>query len=367
VGFVFIKISLDPMNIKPIKENLPEHFSHHNSFRRSDTVNETLYVICPVFNPHRYRTRWKLYQDFEQHVIQAGAHLVTIECSFGARQEVLAEQKAENHTVIHVYTDNELWLKENLINLAVQRLPKTAKYIAWVDGDIKFTRSDWVGETIQKLQHYHVVQMFSVCFELAPNFMPYQMSYGFVHDYLNGIPDKVKGDDWDCYYEPPAKPKELKVNRYHPGYAWAYTIEAWNWLGGLIDTAILGSADNHMARALIGQFEKSCPANVTEQYKETIKVWQDRAMELVKKDIGYVEGQINHYFHGAKKHRKYKDRWKILVDNQYNPHLDLKRFFNGTWQLTDRNIQLRDDIRAYFAQRNEDSIDLDVNDKFIGM
>lgn len=356
--------------IKPISNNLPEQYGNQNSFRRGDTVNETLYVITPVFNPHRYRTRWKLYQQFESHIISLGAHLVTIECSFGARQEVLTEQRAENHTVIHVYTENELWLKENLINLAVQRLPKSAKYIAWVDGDIQFTRPDIVGETIQKLQHYHVVQMFSVAYDLTPKFEPYQINYGFAHDYLNGVADKVKGKNWGDYYEQPPTNNpcdKLKIVRWHPGFAWAYTVEAWNALGGLIDTAILGSADNHMARALIGQFEKSCPKTATPEYKDAIRIWQERALKYVKKDIGYVDGQINHFFHGSKKHRNYKGRWKILVENKFNPKTDLKRMFNGTWQLEDDRIQLRDDIRAYFSQRSEDSIDLQPNEKPVGL
>lgn len=79
--------------IKPIKENIPCSYGNINSFRRGDTVNETLYIITPVFNPKRYRTRWKLYQQFEQHITSLRAHLVTIECSFGAREEVQGRGK----------------------------------------------------------------------------------------------------------------------------------------------------------------------------------------------------------------------------------------------------------------------------------
>jgi hypothetical protein len=356
----------------PLHKHLPEDHFHKLSHRRPDTVDEPLYVITPIFNPQRFRKRWSLYKEFEKSVLDAGAYLVTIECSFGARQEVLTEQRTDRHLVINVYTENELWLKENLINLAVQRLPRTAKYIAWVDADIKFVRSDWVGETIHKLQHYHVVQMFSVAYDLTPGFVPYQINYGFVHDYINGVQDKAKNKKWaddDTYYGNggTGSTDQVKTVRFHPGFAWAYTVEAWNALGGLIDFAILGSADMHMARALVGQFEKSCPANIHKEYKEAVRLWQERALEFVKKDIGYVDGKIDHFFHGSKKHRNYKGRWKILVDNQYNPKIDLKRFFNGTWQLEDHRINLRDDIRNYFRARNEDSVDLQPNEKPIGL
>jgi hypothetical protein len=61
-----------------------------------------------------------------------------------------------------------------------------------------------------------------------------------------------------------------------------------------------------------------------------------------------------HYYHGAKVNRRYFDRWGILVRNNFDPLLDLKKDWQGLWQLTDRNHKLRDDLRAYFATRDED-------------
>jgi hypothetical protein len=312
---------------------------------------------------------WKHYLDCESHLLDLGFHVVTIECSFGKREKVLSKQKNDRHTVIHVYSENELWLKENLINLAVQRLPQDAKYICWIDGDLQFTRRDIVGETLHKLQHYHVVQMFSVAHDLTPNYMTYQINYGFVHDKLNGVPDSTKEGNWenDDYYAQTGAPGKLKTIHYHPGFAWAYTVEAWNALGGMIDTAILGSADRHMACALFGEYEKSVPSGVTPGYKEVIKLWQARALDFIKKDVGYVEGQVSHFFHGSKKFRRYKDRWKIIVNRAFDPLKDLKRMFNGTYQLEDNKIELRDDLRAYFSERNQDSIDLQPNEKPIGL
>ena len=131
-------------------------------FHRLDKVQEKLYVITPIFNPQRFRSRWKLYKEFEKYVLSYNeAHLVTIECTFGDREAVIIEDQGCNHTVIYVYTKHEIWLKENLINRAIQALPKDAQYVAWVDADVRFARPDWVGETIQKLQHYDVIQMFS--------------------------------------------------------------------------------------------------------------------------------------------------------------------------------------------------------------
>jgi len=86
--------------------------------------------------------------------------------------------------------------------------------------------------------------------------------------------------------------------------------------------------------------------------------WQDRANRFVKGNIGYVDGLLNHHWHGRKVDRYYSDRWRILVDNKYNPETDLKRDAQGLYVLMDRSQGLRDGIRTYFRSRNEDSIDL---------
>jgi hypothetical protein len=66
-------------------------------------------------------------------------------------------------------------------------------------------------------------------------------------------------------------------------------------------------------------------------------------------------------WHGKKKDRKYADRWKILKAHDFNPLIDLKRDLQGLWQLetySQRQINLRNDLRAYFSSRNEDSVDI---------
>lgn len=325
----------------------PPHYGNGMSFHRPDSITDPLYVITPVFNPQRYRMRWKHYKNFEKHVLDSGAHLVSVEATFGQRSNVVVNQISEKHTIINVTTNHEIWIKENLINLAISRLPEDWKYVAWVDADIMFMRPDWVGETIHQLQHYDVLQMFSMSMDVDSEFVPFSMSTSFCHDYIHGVPEN------DCY-----SGKWRKPNHWHTGYAWAATRKAITDLGGLIDHAILGSADNHMARCLIGQWEKSCNGGVQQEYKDLLKVWQDRAEKYVKRNIGYVKGGIVHYFHGAKVNRRYKDRWQILVNNQFKPSLDLKRDWNGIYQLTDRSFQLKRDIQEYFRQRNEDDINM---------
>lgn len=300
-------------------------------------ANRNLYVVTCISNPVRYKSRYDLYWKFKKHVEDAGAILYTTEMAFGDRPHVLTERDNPRHVQVRSFF--ELWSKENMLNLAIQALPDDWEYVAWVDADLQFVRPDWLQETVEQLQHYHFVQMFSHAQDIGPQFEPMKSHTGFVYDW---------------YHFPQRTAKGGYATFSHPGYAWAARREALDAVGGLIDHGILGSGDRHMACGLIGKMEHSYNANVHPNYKEVCLEWQRRAEKFVKRDIGYVSGTINHYWHGSKANRLYNDRWQILVEHQFDPYRDIFKDTQGLWQLDDDKIGLRDSIRRYFRSRHED-------------
>lgn len=302
----------------------------------------TLYVVTAVSNPCRYSSRYHLYEQFAKMVADSGAVLVTVEAAFGNRPFVVTDSNNVNH--VQLRTSHELWHKENMLNLGIQRFPEDWEYVAWIDADVHFARPDWARETLNQLQHYHVVQMFSKAQDLDPNCEPFQQHIGFVYSYMH---KRLGSKDY---------------SNWHPGFAWAARRQVVNDLGGLIDFAILGAADRHMAHSLIGRVEQTIHNGLTDNYKKWLRLWQARAEKYVKRNIGFVPGLLLHHWHGKKRDRRYAERWSILVNNHYDPLLDLKKDHQGLWQLTDHNLNLRDDLRGYFRARNEDSIDLDLNE-----
>lgn len=308
------------------------------------------HVITVISNPCRYDTRWNLYKIFDEDITRKGATLWTLEVATGARfPQVTQKDNPQHFQFWNSALPGEVWHKENMLNLAMSQLTLRCpdwRYVAWVDADIKFEPGT-IEETAHCLQHWDVVQMWSHAIDLGPSdelVNQPQMSYLYCH--WKGIEPKSK-------------------NGYtiggHPGYAWAARREALNKLGGFIDWAVLGSADRHMAAALIGKVETSVHGDIHPNYRAKLDVWQQRAEREIKRNVGYVPGTIRHLWHGKKADRGYSTRWKILVDNQFDPDTDLKRDVSGLWQLTTdcpRQIKLRDDIRKYFRARNEDSIDL---------
>lgn len=128
-------------------------------------------------------------------------------------------------------------------------------------------------------------------------------------------------------------------------------------MGGLVDWAILGSADHHMACAFIGEAYQSLPGWMEGGYMEMLMAFQDRCVRGFGRRLGYVRGNICHSWHGSKKRRLYRERWAILKDGEYDPTTDLHKDWQGVLCLTNEKPWLAEEISRYFRQRNEDGID----------
>lgn len=318
-------------------------------FQRPDRIHEPLYVLTPIYNPARYRSRWKLYEDFRKRVAKAGAILYEVEVAFGERDFVFTGPN--NPRQLQLRTKSELWLKENCINLLERILPPDWKYAAWIDGDVTFVRDDWANETLHALQRYDFVQMWSQYQDLTPDFEIIGTARSFMDCYLNGGPASIKHSSPDYPYYSTCR----RGYPGAPGLAWACTRRAWQTCHGLIDVAITGACDWYMAHALIGQAHRVMRKDYNQAFKNIIFEWQERA-SVLRQNVGVVKGTALHEWHGPKKFRKYTTRDQILVDADYNPYLDLKRNADGLYELTDRSTGLRDGIRKYFSERNEDAL-----------
>lgn len=344
-----------------------------------DRITEPLYVVTPIFNPVRWKSRWKLYQRFQKHIVDVGGILYTIEAAFGAREHALvgAPHKEESdtpmlageagsdckhddarratHRYIRMRVRDELWLKENLINVAVSHLPSDWKYVAWIDSDVMFTRPNIIGETIHQLQHYDFVQMFSHAQDVGPDYRVLSDRPGFIAWHLAG--GKLPSPGY--YYE---GKRARQFAGVYSGLAWACTREAWDNVGGLLDVAVHGGGDWHMAFALLGEGMASVRRDVHPGYKRRVQQWQHFCDQHVRRNVGCVSGTITHFFHGKKVDRRYADRHELLAVTQFNPDTDLKRDAQGLYQLVDdgseRFIWLRDGLRMYARMRNEDSVDV---------
>lgn len=302
-----------------------------------------LYVIAVISNPRGFKRRYELYRNFKTHIESfKGVELWTVELSFGNRPFEVTKKRFWNNRNIQLRSNSELWHKENLINIGVSHLPKDWKNVCFIDADITFCNKNWVKDTERALEHFSVIQMFQSCADLNYEGGVMQTHTSFGYCYQKGLMDKKSGQSQQYVFP-------------HPGYAWAMTRKAWEISGGLIDFAILGSADHAQAYAWIGQVEKSIPAGLNETYINMLKLYQERCKKL-NKNIGYIPCTILHHWHGNKASRRYKERWQILLEFAYNPMLDITRNKNGLIEFVGNKKAMEQEISKYFIQRNEDSI-----------
>ncbi len=302
-------------------------------------MEDILHVVVVISNPAEYARRAHLFEEFvARYENNPYIELHTMELQYGRKPfGTSAKYKLR--------TDYELWHKENLINLTVQKLPDDWRYMAWIDADIEFHNQNWAHDTLKALQHYRIVQLFSHAIDLGPNDEAFGRYTGFGYDFCQGR------DFTRC--------KLNYQNHGHTGYAWAITRSAYNGLGRLLEFAILGSGDAHIAHCLVGCAERSINPCVHEDYKKMLNAYQDRCQETIKKNIGYVKGTILHHWHGKKRDRRYVSRWKILVEHQFSPITDIDKDWRGLWKITENKPDLCNAIRIYFRTRNEDSVDLE--------
>lgn len=295
---------------------------------------ETLYVILPYFNFCGFKRRRSLFVNFVKEI--QGTKAIRIVVSEALGPSPLPKMDTFCHLTFE--TDSPIWLKENLINMAIQRLPKDWKYVAWVDADIAFLNQNWVEDTITELKSYDIVQMFQTCVNLGSKneALKIDKSFGYMHR-GSGTP-YVTSD---------------RYGFWHPGYAWGCTRKAWLQMGGLIDWAILGSGDRHMSLAWIGRAKDSAPGTIHPNYKALLVEYECMCKGL---EVSYVGGTILHHWHGRPEDRKYRERWDILTKNKFDPLTDIGQTDSGLVQLSDSGRRLEKELVEYFIGRREDLV-----------
>jgi hypothetical protein len=300
-------------------------------------IEEKLHVIVVISNPCEFVRRYILLNQFIKRIQEEedNVELYVVELAYGKQKHMVTKSNNKNHLQLRV--ECPLWHKENMINVAVQKLlPKDFKAFAWIDSDIEFENISWAKDTLKLLNGYKdVVQMFSHCVDMDKNETTLNLFTGFGYSYSKKKSFCTRGLDY-----------------WHPGFAWAMTRKAYKKLGGIYDKGVLGAGDNIMAYSFIHNAHKINHAKYSNDYNESMLGFQEKAKGL---RLGYVPGVIRHHFHGKKKNRKYMERTDILAKHQYSPTTYISYDENGLIVPTESFPEdFKKDIMVYFYERKED-------------
>jgi hypothetical protein len=310
-------------------------------------TNKSMCVITTYFNPLLFKSRQRLQLSFEKHMSSFGVTVITVELAYGNQTFVVTDSSNPNH--IQMRTDDVLWYKENLINIGAHRSPPHCQYMAWIDTEIEILNRNWVRDTIAALETFKVVQLYEIVniLSLKRSILVADVSLGWCHSQHAA----------DAAY------KKLEIKYRHPirkfcapGYAWAMKKDSLVDMGGLFDKDIVGEADDTMARAFTGKIDGKKEIYQKDFVEEMLK-WQRPVDALVQSRFGYVEGAINHLWHGSKANKGYYSRRNITnsIEFPYKPQEHVYYDGNGLIHfkphVKDHYMRL---ILDYLRSRKED-------------
>jgi hypothetical protein len=307
---------------------------------------DLLHVVTCVANPIRWKSRIALAREAIRGWIADGANVTLVECAYGDRDHELADIPGVVHVPVRAHT--LVWSKECLLNIGIAKLPHGAKFIATLDADIHFRKRGWAAETVHALQIHPVVQPWTDAYDLGPNDEHLSAHKSFCGLWQAGKPVVPTGPR---FWKFAGGPYEYS----HTGYAWAWTRAFLDQAGGLIEIAGMGSADHHMAYALVGSVDASMPSDkVTPAYANALRRWQIRAVQAANHKLGSVPQTIEHAFHGRKEARGYQSRWDMFLEHGFDPETDLKRNSHGVLEFSGNKPALERAFEAYLRSRDED-------------
>jgi hypothetical protein len=235
---------------------------------------------------------------------------------------------------------NILWVKENLINLAIENIPE-AEYIAWSDRDIMFLNPMWVEHTIAKLKTNDIVQPWAEVIHLNQQ-----------HEL-----ELIKKETKQNFYSFASRSTVARFRKKEhscgasSGQIWAITRNFYDKIEKINDIEIIGGADSVIANYCVLQddaYEKHLDTKETPSCKN---IWKKYRQLFQGCRSDYVAGTIVHFWHGQLERRQYTSRHKILMQQAYDPDIDIGYDENGVLYLTEQGLRLEEGIKNYFTSR----------------
>jgi hypothetical protein len=305
------------------------------------TPPKGLWAITSYFNPMRYRRRLSNFRLFRKHL---NIPLVAVELSYGPEFD-LHQDDAE--ILIQLREGAVLWQKERLLNVALTALPSSCRKVAWPDCDIIFGNAEWAHIANSLLDRFSMIQLFTQVHYLSPQWAPgenpachvdfTQPSVAF--SLVSRVPSA------EC----------IPIGGSVQGLAWAARRELLE-QHGFFDACILGGGDRAMNCAATCCFEEfMLTHHMNEQQRRQYLDWALPVSESIRADdIGSLEADIFHLWHGDMRHRAYGKRYEGLQPFQFDPLTDIKKDHDGPWHWSTNKTQMHEYIATYFASRRED-------------
>ena len=308
-------------------------------------------MVMAVFNPAKFSSRGRNARAQQERFRSIrGAILYTAELAYGDAPFEATDSDNPHHLQLRLEHEMPLWHKENLINLAVQRLlPKKFAALGFIDAEVTFENEDWAIEALRQIVagDSDVVQ-------------PYSTVVGSTGEVWNSSGLELSNPE----FRMPKDVVEWMTTKKGGvmAYSWIYSYETWQRIGGYFfdldlatgnDLITFGAAVNP---AFVEMYYPRGSGQVywTQDYDKTVQDYITNAWRNAPRvRIGYVPGKMNHESHGSLKNRQYMTMRQATYLYEPSKHVTYNR--DGILVPTaDMPAQVKDFFMAYFASRKED-------------
>jgi len=301
----------------------------------------SLWAITSFFNPSGATRRVENYRRFRAAL---PVPLATIELAFGEEWH-LASQDADLYVPIR--DGDVMWQKERLLNLLLPRLPSQCRYVAWLDADVLMADHDWPTRAAEALDRAPLVQLFSVVRYLDR--AGSQREAGGMK--VASVVAEVQGG------QTAAAVLERVTNRSAGapagGMAWAARRELLE-RHGFFDASVIGGGDTALACAAYGVPQVAARLHhMNPMQAARYEAWAKAFQRDVAGQVGLVDGEIQHLWHGELTARNTAERHVALVAQGFDPAVDLVPGSQGAWRWASAKPALHALLRDYFLMRGD--------------
>lgn len=331
--------------MRPAQQSL----SAVNGANRS-RLKEPVWAITSYFDPTGRKRRLKNYREFRRRL---QVPLVAVELSFDGPFDLTPD---DAEILIQVRGGSILWQKERLLNLALQALPSSCDTVAWLDCDTVLTRSDWASELRRLLHKCAIVQLFERMYHVPPD-RDIPPDYKADATAARRVPS-FQGESFQgvaCLLAKGNLPAETfriaglsQLYKYNPGMAWGAkraTLESI----GFYDAAILGTGDKAMFSAACGYATDYAAGRYLGPLAKTHYLeWAERFYQAARRQIGYIEGELLHLWHGDLVNRRYSNRHALFAKFEFDPYTDIALNEEGVWHWSSEKAEMHEYVRAHF-------------------
>lgn len=237
------------------------------------------------------------------------------------------EPEIEGSVVIRgTRTKHLMWQKEALLNRALRDAPAGIRYFGWLDHDIVFGSLNWLDRAVDKIDAGAVaVQLFS-----EVRFL-----------------DRSR-------QETNSRGAAVATGSGCPGGAWIADRAYLDAIGGFNIENLFGGGDQTFLDALNGKPGWHLK-EYTPKMADSLRDWIRSASEIrAGKEASFVDGAAYHLWHGDRHNRQYSTRYKLLVDEGFDPQSDVTINADGLLEWCSDKPRLHEGLRRFFENRRED-------------